>query len=47
MKNGKVLYAWERGLKAFCFPASPNYVPKTKNPPVKEDPEMELNLGEI
>lgn len=37
MKNGKVLYAWEKGLKAFCFPASPNYVPKRKNPPTEED----------
>lgn len=28
LRNGKVLWAWEKGLKAFCFPASPNYIPK-------------------
>lgn len=25
LRNGKRLYAWEKGLKAFCFPANPDY----------------------
>jgi hypothetical protein len=28
LRNGKVLWAWEKGMKAFCFPASPNYISK-------------------
>jgi hypothetical protein len=30
LKNGRILWAWEKGLNAFCFPASPDYVPKKK-----------------
>ncbi len=43
LKSGKVLYAWEKGLKAFCFPATPNYIPKKKKPPVKEESSEEEN----
>jgi hypothetical protein len=34
LRNGKILYAWEKGLKAFCF----NVKEKQKTPPpIKEN----------
>lgn len=36
LRNGRVLWAWEVGKKAFCFAAKSDYV-KKKNPPIKED----------
>ena len=30
LRNGKILWAWQKGLKAFCFPASLDYIPKKK-----------------
>ncbi|HEY4486550.1 MAG TPA: hypothetical protein VJB70_02360 [Candidatus Paceibacterota bacterium] len=34
LRNGKVLYAWEKGLKAFCFSVDEER-PKKKNTSVE------------
>lgn len=39
LKNGQKLWAYEKGLKAFCFPASPGYQEKQeqkKEPAIKQ-----------
>jgi len=42
LRNGKVLWAWEKGLQAFCFPASPDYVPKKKRNKKSSEDESEV-----